>query len=229
MRATNCCCDLGQLGHGLDLLLPLRHRHGLRGQVFHSITLHSEIRKPKQSPKPTAVQIRLGRRSNRQPPHRQRRRRSGLWTWVQAIRGLKEQGLPLELEFVRLDGAPIRSELCSPTFALAKESNSLRVGAPVSGLVGRVEVPDGLAKAEDNAKGLPRRCSRTVSSGLSPVTANSGLVASAVPMSPITSPVNCLGKWGQPHWAAEQPGIAALTTSRRSRPSAPRRRIASAP
>jgi hypothetical protein len=40
---------------------------------------------------------------------------------VQAVLVLDEQGLPLELEFVRLDGAPIQAELRSLTFALVEE------------------------------------------------------------------------------------------------------------
>ena len=40
---------------------------------------------------------------------------------VQAVLVLDEQGLPLELEVVRLDSAPIQSELSSLTFALVEE------------------------------------------------------------------------------------------------------------
>jgi len=40
---------------------------------------------------------------------------------VQAVLVLDEQGLPLELEFVRHDSAPIQAELDSLTFALVKE------------------------------------------------------------------------------------------------------------
>jgi hypothetical protein len=40
---------------------------------------------------------------------------------VQAVLVLDDQGLPLELEFVRLDSAPIRAVLSSLTFALVEE------------------------------------------------------------------------------------------------------------
>lgn len=40
---------------------------------------------------------------------------------IQAVLVLDEQGLPLELEFVRLDSAPIQVELSSLTFTLVEE------------------------------------------------------------------------------------------------------------